>query len=322
MNTISVIVAIYNVEAYLEKCINSIINQTYKKLEIILIDDGSTDKSGEICDRFAKLDNRIKVFHQKNSGIATVRKVGIKYASGDYIGFVDGDDWVYPEMYELLYNNMTTTESDISVCGMVIGKVFSGYNEEAMCICDDGFRILTGSDKLYEIIENANNSYCNKLFKSILLEKLNIPDGKIYEDAFSMYLLFDRAEKVVFTQNRGYYYTYRSSSISHINTIKQFDVVEAYAERLEYIIKHYQDNFKLIIAAKKSLWYSFLTNMSITCRSFLSETEKRKIENIINRLKHIDYHHCDLNEKDVHLLSCIFTNLEIYLQLMKYVSSC
>ena len=320
MNTISVIVAIYNVEDYLEKCINSIINQTYKNLEILLINDGSTDKSGEICNRFAKLDARIKVFHQPNSGIASVRKAGIKYASGDYIGFVDGDDWIYPDMYELLYKNITATKSDISVCGMVIGKGFSGCNEDERRFFEDEFRILTGSSKLYEVIENTNNSYCNKLFKPILLKKLNIPEGKIYEDAFSMYLLFDKAEKVVFTQNKGYYYTYRSSSISHISTIKQFDVVEAYTERLEYITKYYQDDFNLIVAAKKSLWYSFLANMSITCRKFLSETEKRIIENIINRLKLIDYHNCDLSEKDVYLLSCIFNNLEIYFQLIKYFS--
>ena len=113
---ISVIIPVYNVEDYLSKCLQSVINQTYTNLEIILVDDGSTDNSGEICDEFSENDNRIKVIHQKNTGVSQARKIGIDVADGKYIGFVDADDWIEPDMYETLINKMKN--SDIIMSGL------------------------------------------------------------------------------------------------------------------------------------------------------------------------------------------------------------
>ena len=117
---ISVVVPVYNVEQYLEKCVNSIINQTYKNLEIILVDDGATDKSGKLCDELAKLDNRIMVYHKKNGGLSDARNYGVERATGDYIGFVDSDDYIDAEMYEKLYEalkkeNVDVAESNIKI---------------------------------------------------------------------------------------------------------------------------------------------------------------------------------------------------------------
>ena len=114
---ISVIVPVYNVEQYLERCVDSIINQTYKNLEIILVNDGSTDNSGQLCDKLAKKDNRIRVIHKENGGLSDARNVGIDEAKSDLIGFIDSDDYIDEDMYELLINNMKNANADLSMCG-------------------------------------------------------------------------------------------------------------------------------------------------------------------------------------------------------------
>ena len=116
MKKISIIVPIYNTKKYIDRVVNCLINQTYHNLEIILVDDGSTDGSSMLCDKYKKKDNRIKVIHQKNSGVSVARNVGLKHATGEYIGFVDSDDYISLNMYETLYNNLINTNSDISVC--------------------------------------------------------------------------------------------------------------------------------------------------------------------------------------------------------------
>lgn len=113
---ISVIIPIYNVEEYLEKCVNSVLNQTYSDLEIILVDDGSTDNSGKICDELKNKDNRIIVIHQENQGLSAARNAGIAKALGEYIAFVDSDDYIMEDMYETLYKNLEKTDADISIC--------------------------------------------------------------------------------------------------------------------------------------------------------------------------------------------------------------
>ena len=113
---ISIIVPVYNVEKYLSKCIDSIINQTYKNIEIILIDDGSTDSSGAICDKYALVDSRIHVLHIENSGVSNARNVGLNHATGDYIGFVDSDDYIEPNMYELLLEELIADDVDVVQC--------------------------------------------------------------------------------------------------------------------------------------------------------------------------------------------------------------
>lgn len=119
---ISIIVPVYNVEQYLDDCLISIINQTYKNLEIILIDDGSTDKSGKICDEYAKKDSRIIVIHKENGGVSSARNAGLRIAKGAYIGFVDPDDWIAEDMYEVLYSNAKKYDADVSVCKYKIVK--------------------------------------------------------------------------------------------------------------------------------------------------------------------------------------------------------
>ncbi|MBO7334370.1 MAG: glycosyltransferase, partial [Lachnospiraceae bacterium] len=117
MELISVIVPVFEVEKYLKECIESILNQTYTNLEIILVDDGSPDKCGEICEEYAKTDNRIIVIHHENKGLSSARNRGLDIATGDYIGFVDSDDKIAPDMFEILLNNLKQYDADISICG-------------------------------------------------------------------------------------------------------------------------------------------------------------------------------------------------------------
>ena len=159
---ISIIVPVYNVDKYIERCIQSIINQTYKNLEIILIDDGSTDKSGAICDKYSKIDNRINVIHKKNGGLSEARNVGLDIARGDYIGFVDSDDYIHPQMYELLYKNLIGTSADISIIKHI-------RKEEELGLGDiNSKKVYSNLEAIENILKKDSGIFiasCNKLYK-------------------------------------------------------------------------------------------------------------------------------------------------------------
>ncbi len=220
---ISVIVPVYNVELYLEKCIHSIIQQTYKNIEILLIDDGSLDKSKEICDAFAKEDSRIKVFHQKNRGLSAARNKGIELATASYLMFIDSDDFIESEMIERLYNKIKNDEADICCCGKILDyelnhiainnkNEFSVNNEEAL------LKLLINDD--------IDNSACDKLFKRELFECLRFPVGRYYEDIATIYQTFMASKKISHINYLGYHYCIRKNSISKESfSIKQFDAL-------------------------------------------------------------------------------------------------
>lgn len=232
---ISVIVSIYNVEKYLKRCLDSIINQTYKNLEIILVDDGSTDTSGMICDEYQKIDKRIKVYHKKNGGLSSARNYGINKAHGIYIGFVDSDDCINKKMYEILLDNMNKTNSDIS-----IGSVFSFENDNELnrvyndkCVT----RYFDGNEKFRNLLEEKNFDsilVSNKLYKKKLFDKVLFPMGKIHEDAFIMHHLFDEANRIVYTTEYLFYYFIRDNSLSHSYNLKRLDEIDAVRDRLKF----------------------------------------------------------------------------------------
>ena len=182
---ISVIVPVYNVEEYVEKCVLSIINQTYKNLEIILVDDGSTDNSGKICDEIAIKDNRIKVIHKKNGGLSDARNVGIDIAKGDYLGFVDSDDYIDYNMYEELFDVIKCHDVDI---------VYSNFQTEYLdgriegCGKNSGqIYIRSSLDVLRDMMwDKLNCSSCTKLFKRTVFSEYKFPENNIYEDRIAM----------------------------------------------------------------------------------------------------------------------------------------
>ena len=167
--TISVIIPVYKVEEYLPKCLDSVINQTYKNIEIILVNDGSPDKSGVICDMYAGMDNRITVIHKQNEGVAKARNDALDIAKGDYIGFVDSDDWIEPDMFEFLMNNLIKYDADISMCGETVyenGKIISSKSNGSVSILDqDGAKKLTVKGGSMGLI-------WNKIYKKSILENV------------------------------------------------------------------------------------------------------------------------------------------------------
>lgn len=237
---ISIIVPVYNVEKYIEKCVNSIINQTYKNIEIILVDDGSKDRSGEICDELKLKDNRIKIIHKQNGGLSDARNAGMKIANGNYIGFVDSDDYIKEDMFETLYELCKKYNSDISIV-----SYYEIYHDKVIGVRD--------SKKLYELnkidamkeilIDRAIQSYAwNKLFKRELFEQIEFPTNKNFEDIATTLLLFERADKVVLLEDPKYYYVRRDDSIVGNRNYKTYkDYLDVIYDKYLYLDGKYKE---------------------------------------------------------------------------------
>lgn len=209
---ISVIVPIYNVEHYLDRCIQSIVDQTYRNLEIILVDDGSPDGSPEICDLWAKRDSRIKVIHKENGGLSSARNAGLDICDGVYIGFVDSDDWVEPDMYETLLRACLDNDSMLAVCGRY---VVSGDEKIVdKCSVDSGVLEPTEFVSRMLIGDRCDASACDKLFYRSLWSDCRFPHGKIYEDVAVMYKPVLRANTVAIVGKPLYNYYRHSASIT------------------------------------------------------------------------------------------------------------
>ncbi len=230
---ISVIVPIYNVEPYLEKCINSILNQTYRNLEIILVDDGSPDNCGAICDAYLSSDQRIRVIHKQNGGLSDARNAGIDMASGEFIAFVDSDDTIMPEMMEKLYERIVIDRSDMALCG---GKRVN-QDGELLSECFLPDNVLTGFDALRQSYKNNGVLYtmaCNKLIKRQLFQNIRFPIGKYNEDEFTLYRVIDRCRQISILSETLYVYYQRSNSIMGTYSFRHLDGIEASYERYFY----------------------------------------------------------------------------------------
>ena len=201
---ISVIIPIYNVEKYLNKCIESVVNQTYKNIEIILVDDGSTDASSKMCDEWKTKDSRIEVIHKENGGLSSARNAGIAIAKGDYIGYVDSDDWIAQDMYEVLYNLIKENKCQISICGIQRTDESSETSEEE--------RIIKYSQKEYikKILkigtQNSNQYAWNKLYDASIVTNDIYPDGFTDEDVEGTFKALLKSDCIVETTRKCYYY--------------------------------------------------------------------------------------------------------------------
>jgi glycosyltransferase involved in cell wall biosynthesis len=243
---ISIVVPIYKVEKYLKRCIDSILSQTYKDIEIILVDDGSPDNCGNICDDYAKADKRIVVIHKSNGGLSDARNAGLDIAKGEYIGFVDSDDYIDSCMYETLYLNAINNSADISMCGYYdvieeTGKKYTQCKEEAVYVWNR-------KETLKEILQGKRLGVHapTKLYKKRLFDGVRYPVGKVSEDTFIITDLFNKVQKAVFIESPLYYYYHRKNSIntSEINErdLTRFD---AFEKNCDYIRNHYPDLLSL-----------------------------------------------------------------------------
>jgi len=236
---ISIIVPVYNVQEYVRKCVLSICRQTYQNLEIIVIDDGSTDDSGRICDMLAKQDNRIKVVHQSNGGLSAARNMGLSIVTGDFIGFVDSDDWIDESMYELLYGLMIENDADISICSHYIvkqGKIKSRYMSGKKFV-------FTREEAMQALMKDRliRNYVWNKLYKRHLFDQLRFPVGRLFEDLAISYQIFHQAKRVVVQEYPEYYYLVRDGSLtqSKYDPEREYQIFRGVCEQDEFVRANY-----------------------------------------------------------------------------------
>ena len=279
---ISIIIPVYKVEKYLEKGIQSVINQTYENLQIILVDDGSPDNCGKICDEYAKKDHRIEVIHKSNGGLSDARNKGLEIAKGEYIGFVDSDDYIEADMYEVLYNLLKQYNADVSICNFYTvsqGKI-------SIKNADNGINEYNRIEILKEILLDKNiQSYAwNKLYKKELFDEIKYPIGKKYEDIGTTFYLLEKCNKVVVTGKSEYYYINRQDSI--VNNVTEStitDYIELIMQRYDYI----EENIKELSSYNKDYLKRILKTAEKDIKSLneVGDYTKKKYEELYNKVQ-------------------------------------
>ena len=236
---ISVVVPVYNVAQYLEKSIASIQQQTYKNLEIILVNDGAIDESGRLCEQIAEQDERVLVYHKENEGLSQARNDGLKQAHGDYVIFIDSDDYIHPEMIASLYQQLIKEDADVSSCGVM--NVYANSespqteNQDDYFVCDTETFL-----REYLIGEKIPGTICNKLIKKEIAAQLTFPKGLIYEDAYYHFDLIKVAKKYVVNTKPYYYYFHRGDSITTKPYAKKdLAYIDIYQKFYTEVVKEY-----------------------------------------------------------------------------------
>ncbi len=316
---ISVIVPVYNIAKYLPKCIESIINQTYNAIEILLINDGSTDESGKICDEYAKKDNRIKVIHQNNQGISATRNTGIKASTCDYIVFIDSDDYINEDYLETLYNCITKTNSDVASVNYNVIKqdgtiLYNGSKETELK--ENELITIEGTNIIKELLSQKilKNFVWNKIYKKSIICEFQV--GINYEDmAFTLEVL-SKASKVSFINKSCYNYVKRDDSITA--TISE--------ENLQDFGKAIEERYKIVKKKFKELEpyniYAFLeSSLALSTKYVITERKYKTIEKQVTKFNKILLNYLKENEEEFFKLlndyqkSCICLmkyNTELY----------
>lgn len=254
---VSVIIPVYKVEKYLKRCLESVVNQTYKNIEIILVNDGSPDKCGKICDAYARIDSRIKVIHKENGGLSSARNAALDIVSGEYIMFVDSDDWISEDSLEQLYEYI---DADYDIINFKFSFVKENSKELVEMHNDikDGYEcdLLTYIDKLF--LGELNFFICNKLYKKDLFNEVRFPDGRNYEDLATMYKLYFNAKSIVITDYTLYnYWLGNLNSITSNSTIKNMTDYLLSAKEIYEVNKNYLQINKRDISSVDT-WYKMM----------------------------------------------------------------
>lgn len=241
MELVSIIIPIYNVENYLERCISSVAAQSYQNLEILLVDDGSTDRSGRICDQWAERDPRVRVIHQPNGGVSAARNAGLQAAIGTWIIQVDSDDHIAPYAVEKLMRSAQTTGADMVICDFVKGS------DEAFCFTENADAMVETADGIsviHRIYDGDHNAlrygvpWC-KMGRRQLYDGIRYPDGKIFEDIYTTHKLLFRCARIAVLDAPLFYYFQRPGSIMNASfSMKKLDYLQALVERVEFFAAH------------------------------------------------------------------------------------
>lgn len=244
---ISVIIPVYNVEKYIEKSIKSVVCQSYENIEIILVDDGSTDNSGNICDTFAKTDNRIKVIHKTNSGVSAARNSGIEASCGDYICFIDSDDYITCDYVKHMYDVAVKYKTDITTSNQY--KIWNDGKTVELFKKDEPYGTVTiksGKETLSDMLygKTCYATCCCKLYKKEIFNDIRFPEYRMGEDSFTMYKCFLKAESVAHLYQPDYYYVQHESSAMHsVDYSKFYDYIELSDAFMRIVSKSYPELF-------------------------------------------------------------------------------
>lgn len=291
---ISVVVPIYKVEQYLSRCIDSIVQQTYKNLQIILVDDGSPDRCGEICDEYEKRDTRIEVVHKTNGGLSDARNVGIEMSKGEYITFVDSDDWILSNFYQRCYETIKKYKADMVACPLC--SFYEGETGVKHKMPGDDL-VFDDAMAMESMFYSDGIPWCApaKLYKKELLGEIRFPKGLLMEDKATTYKLFSKCKRIVFSRIEGYMYLIRPESIMHSAfTERNMRAFEIQKELNAFISEYYPD----VIPTTEA--YTCRVTLSMLCNMIASNYEDKqkqmdllaigyKYRNSLYNSKSIDY---------------------------------
>lgn len=280
---VSIIIPVYKVEKFLKKCIESVLKQTYENIEVILVDDGSPDKCGEICDDYAKLDKRIQVIHKENGGLSSARNYGLDISNGEYIAFVDGDDYIADDFIESLLVEIINTGADLVMCSLVdvdeAGVITKRYYFEPGFVDCDLFWYNLYYGSKYELGMVA----WNKLYKKSLWQMLRFPVGKIHEDEYILHKVIEQCSLIRVIDEVLYYYVRHASSITKGISFKRLDCAEAYLDRTNYFIECGKTKF-----ARTSLIRAILISIEVYNKNCINSREEKDVyKGIRMRIKKI-----------------------------------
>lgn len=285
MKLVSIIVPVYNTSKYLEKCLYSLIEQTIQNIEIIVVNDGSTDDSLKIAKNIAKKDNRIKVFSKPNGGLSSARNFGIEKSSGEYIGFVDSDDYVKENMFEQLYNMVEENHAKMAVCGWYLVE-----NEEVRKCAFECKRVVLNDEQAIDLLLNHvsyDNFACNKLFHRSLFQDISFPVGELLEDLSTIYKLIHTAKKIVVDSQPLYYYVLHNNSITS-NLYRQvnpdvFKVIEKRKNNLLSMYPNLTNKIKSNYFTANKHYFMISLHSSIRDKEF----EKNRIKEMRKNIRYV-----------------------------------
>lgn len=286
---ISVVIPIYNVAQYLSQCVDSVLAQSYRDLEIILVDDGSTDECPKICDDYQQKDARIRVIHQENGGLSDARNAGMKIARGEWIYFADSDDWLVQDAIQKLYHFAIENH-----CDVVQGGLYYAYQDHLLyrqaTKVEQRCPVLERDEAMRELIINdrVKNFAWGKLYKADLIRDLPFPVGKYYEDSFWQHLVMDRVARYGIIDEPLYYYRQRNNSISGMPSDRLHDLLEGNRERLNFIHERYPELYPLMKRKYDNLYSQMYPSQGITYKC------KRFMERVLGRLRPSVYKKIDL----------------------------
>ena len=315
---ISIVVPVYNVQEYLEECVFSIIAQTYSRLEIILVNDGSTDESGLLCEKISQKDSRIKVLHKENGGLSDARNVGVACAGGEYIVFVDSDDVVHPQMIQILYEEMIKNNAELSFCAhRKIQSIEEISFQKNISIIENN--VMSG----IQCIENMYSDLSidmvvawNKMYKREYLVNHPYPLGRIHEDEFITYKVLFPLQRCVYIKSQLYYYRQRKDSITQQKfNLRELDLLDAYEERKNYFKSKGLKELYLIALCR---YQTVLAEMIIDIFNVFPD-EKEIITNLRTRFfvswkEEVRYEPIGLEYKLKYILFMISNRLYAYLK--------